>query len=246
MKHKRREKTCCVDEHGQKRPFHLCCSRCRSEIAARQRADLLGAATPPEKCSAEIPVAPARGSVAAFREVRTLPKGDDFVVVDAPYRAGCPGRTRDVFDTMTDQATRRGGAAPFTTAQVGAARDYRALQERVQSAGVKCSRAFDVHVAGGGGGLDFMDIYMRHTERLGLFARAIGDGEALSVRTHGAHSMDRGSRWPVTDARLIEMVCLGDKPLSAVLTAHGWPVSSKNTKALRAALCDVLGRMQGI
>ncbi|MCP3970976.1 MAG: hypothetical protein GY717_11805, partial [Rhodobacteraceae bacterium] len=155
------------------------------------------------------------------------------------------GRARDIFDTMTDQTTRRGGELPFTKAQVGAARDYRALHERVQCAGVKCSRAFDVQI-GGQGQVDFMDAYIRDTQRLAMFQRAIGDGEAMSVRQDGAHNMDRGSRWSVTDTRLVEMVCIGDKPLSAVLKAHGWSASSKGTKRLRAALCAALERMQGI
>ncbi|MCP3969247.1 MAG: hypothetical protein GY717_02785 [Rhodobacteraceae bacterium] len=129
----------------------------------------------------------------------------------------------------------------------GAARDYRALHERVQCAGVKCSRAFDVQIGGQGQGqVDFMDAYIRDTERLAMFRRAIGDGVAMSVRQDGAHNMDRGSRWSVTDTRLVEMVCIGDKPLSAVLKAHGWSLAGKNRKTLRAALCAALERMQGI
>ncbi len=216
----------------------------KSEVQSRIDA-MKDAAAPPDGCSREIPVAPARGPVVEFRELRSMPRGDGFVLVEAPYRAGCPGRARDIFDTMTDQTTRRGGEPPFTKAQVGAARDYRALHERVQCAGVKCSRAFDVQI-GGQGRVDFMDAYIRDTERLAMFQRAIGDGVAMSVRQDGANTMDRGSRWSVTDTRLVEMVCIGDKPLSAVLKAHGWPGSSRNIKHLRAALCASLGHMQGI
>ncbi len=214
----------------------------------RKRIDaVMDAAVIPDGCSREIPVAPARGPVAEFRELRSMPRGDGFVLVEAPYRAGRPGRARDIFDTMTDQTTRRGGEPPFTRAQVGAARDYRALHERVQSAGVKCSRAFDVQIGGQGQGqVDFMDAYIRDTQRLAMFHRAIGDGVAMSVRQDGANTMDRGSRWSVTDTRLVEMVCIGDKPLNAVLKAHGWSASSKGTKRLRAALCAALERMQGI
>ena len=244
MRLNRIEKPCCVDEIGGKLAFHLCCPNCRIELAQKERARLIDLGTPPDGCSAEIIPAPARGGMAAFREGYWHEKNGRGEWRYVPYRAGCPGQARDIFDTMTDQATRRGGAAPFTAAQVGAARDYRALYERVQAAGVQCSRAFDVKVGNRGG--DFLVGYMRDTKRLGLFRQAIGNGVALSVRLNGAHSMDRGTRRSIADAGLIELVCLAQKPLSAVLSAHGWSQSSKNIKALRDALCAVLGRMQGI
>ncbi len=245
MNPKRSEKTCCLDETEGRPPFHLCCPDCRKELAQEERARLMDAGTAPDGCSPEIIPAPARGALAPFREGYWHEEDGQGEWRHVPYRSGCPGQTRDIFDTMTDQATRRGGDAPFTAAQVGAARDYRALHERVRSAGVKCSRAFDVQ-AGGQGRVDFMDAYIRDTERLGMFTTAIGTGHAMAVRVCGAHSMGRGSRWSVTDARLVEMVCIGQKPLSAVLEAHGWPVTGKNRKTLRDALCVALGRMQGL
>ncbi len=199
----------------------------------------------PQACSQEIPVAPARGPVAAFREGYWYEKNGRVEWRDLPYRSGCPGRTRDIFDTMTDQATRRGGGLPFTAGQVGTARDYRALDEKVQSAGMKCSKAFDVEI-GSNGGADFMTAYRRDIERLGWFKRAIGRGDALSVRRHGAHTMDRGQRRSITDAVLIEMVCIRQHALNAVLEAHGWSLAAKNRKPLQSALCAILDRMQGI
>lgn len=222
----------------------------------RQRVDQVkSSAANPEGVSDRILAAPARGPVLPFRDTRILPDGDGFKVVDAPYRSGCPGRTRDAFDAMTDQATRRGGNAPFTVAQVGAARDYRALDERVQSAGVKCSKVFDVQT-GGQGRIDFMDAYIRDTERLVMFHDAIGSVIAKDMKRV---SPSKAQRVIVTDdmlaqvkkriitvRTLVDDVCIKDRTLSDVLKAHGWSVTGKNRKALRDALCAALGRMQGI
>ena len=201
--------------------------------------------TVPSECSSEIIAAPARGPLLPYREGYWHERDGQSEWRQMPYRSGCPGQIRDIFDTMAEQAMRRGGSSPFTAGQVGAARDYRALHERVQTAGVKCSKVFDVQT-GGQGDFDFMIAYMRDTKRLAMFTNAIGAGQAMSVRLVGAHSLDRGTRQSVTAATLIEMVCIGQKALSCVLKAHGWSASSKNIKSIRAALCAALGRMQGI
>jgi len=41
----------------------------------------------------------------------------------------------------------------------------------------------------------------------------------------------------------VDMVCLEDKPISAVLRAHGWSVRGQTSGALRQALAEALGRM---
>ena len=255
MKLKRVEETCCVDETGAKLAFHLCCPDCRKEMAQEERARLMDVGTAPDGCSAEIITAPARGPLARFREGYWHEKDGQGEWRHVPYRSGCPGQARDIFDTMTDQATRRGGDAPFTAAQVGAARDYRALHERVQSAGVKCSNAFDVQV-GGQGRVDFMDAYIRDTERLAMFHDAIGSVIAKDMKRV---SPDRAQRVIITDdvladvdkriitvRTLVDDVCIKERALSDVLGAHGWSVTGKSRKALRDALCAALGRMQGI
>lgn len=199
------------------------------------------AAASPAGVSREVLAAPARGPVAPFRESVVLPAGDDgFEVVDAPYRSGCPGRARDVFDVMVDQALRSGGAAPFTAGQVGAARDYRAVYERVQSSGMKLS-SVGVDRTGGQGRVDFMDAYMRDSERLSGFRAAIGDGVALSPKHRSASVVRRA----IMVRELVDAVCIRERALSAVLTAHGWKVSGKARNDLRAALCAALGRMRG-
>ena len=209
----------------------------------------------PDGCSSEIITAPARGPVAQFREGYWHEKDGRGEWRHVPYRSGCPGQARDIFDIMTDQATRRGADAPFTAAQVGAARDYRALHERVQSAGVKCSKAFDVQ-SGGQGRVDFMVAYIRDTERLAMFHDAIGSVIAKDMKRV---SRDRAQRVIITDdilaqvdkriitvRTLVDDVCIKERALSDVLDAHGWSVTGKNRKALRDALCAALGRMQGI
>ena len=144
-------------------------------------AEVMALGAVPDGCSAEIPMAPARGPLAPFREGYWHETDGGSEWRQMPYRSGCAGRTQDVFDIMTDQTVRGGGDAPFTVAQVGAGRDYRALHERVKSAGVKCSRAFDVQTVGQGGS-DFMTSYMRDTKRLAMFHEAIGDGVAKDTR----------------------------------------------------------------
>ncbi len=50
----------------------------------------------------------------------------------------------------------------------------------------------------------------------------VGTGTAMAVRK--IRPPKRGSRVKITDRRLVDMVCLEDKPISAVLRAHGWSV----------------------
>ena len=251
MRQKRVESVCCVNQTGAKRPFHLCCPACRSVMAAERLVQLIAEGTAPDECGPDVVrVAPARGRVTTYRPTISLPDGDGgHKLVDMGYRDRAAMVQEDVFDRMMDQARRRAGsqgaALPFTHHQIGAARDYRALHERLASAGVKCSRAFDPEPAGQGG-VEFMVAYTRDSERMAMIHRAIGTGVALSVRRHAAHGMDRGSRRAILDRELVDMVCLRDMALSAVLKARGWAVKGSSVKALRAALCAALGRVQGV
>lgn len=216
---------------------------------------VLASAALPDGCSREIPVAPGRGAVDEFREGYWRDKEGKSEWRDVPYRAGCPGRARDIFDVMTDQATRRGGPSPFTAGQVGAARDYRALHERVHSSGVKCSSAFDLRT-GSGGRIDFMDAYMADTRLLAGFHSAIGGGLAKDIKRNvpatvgkvviGDVQLRRVGRTIITVRCLVDEVCIKERALSAVLEAHGWRATGKNRTTLRSALCAALGRMQGI
>lgn len=218
-----------------------------------QRAKAVG--TLPRECSSEIPAAPAR-PIKAHRAVQMVPVGSEgFREVEERYRSGGPGMARDNFDVMTDQAMRRQGPPPFTAAEVAAGRAYRALHERVQSAGVKCSAAFDVQ-AGGGGGADFMDAYIRDVQRLALFHDAIGAVIAKDMRRVSADVAERVivsddmlsplKKRIITVRALVDAVCLHEETLSGVLERHGWSVAGKNRNTLCAALCAALWRMQGI
>lgn len=251
---------CCLDERGQVLPMHLCCPFCRADLAAVERAALLAAGAAPGACSGEIINAPARGPLGVYSEVLHLPDGDGVKVVEAPYRAGAPGKSRDVFDTMTDQATRRGGQPPFTASQVAAGRTYHDLVERVATFGVKCSRVFDDSPRGNGRGPDPLDAYRRDVRRLEAFRIAIGQGtakassRAVDVIARGkagaavvgtAQLRDIGKRL-ITTRALVDAVCIDDKPLSAVLRVHGWREGGKNQITLREALRAALWRMEGL
>ena len=239
------KQACCLDETGRKLAFHLCCPACRRQMAELERTSLVAAGLVPVGCSSAIVDALARGPVVEYREGYWKEVDGKPAWVALPYRSGCAARVRDVFDVMADQAARRGGNVPFTAAQVGAGRDYRALHERVASAGVKCSRAFHVELAGAGGG-DFMDAWLADVERLRRFERAIGDGMALSVRRAAAHAMDRGQRKSISDRALVDAVCIAEQPLSRVLKTHGWAAKGKNRQYLRLALGAALDRMRGV
>ena len=53
----------------------------------------------------------------------------------------------------------------------------------------------------------------------------------------------RGSRVNITDRRLVDMVCLEGKPISAVLQAHGCSVRGQTSGAVRQASAEALGRV---
>lgn len=215
----------------------------------------MGTKTPANEFSDVIIAAPGRAPLKPFKEGYWHGDDEKGEWREIPYRSGCPGRTRDIFDSMTDQATRRGGDAPFTAAQVGAGRDYRDLHEAVQSAGVKCSSTFDDKVRGQGR-VDFMDAYIRDSDRLGLFVRAIGGGVAKDTKRKvpaiegtvkiGEVQLRQIDRRLITVRSLVDDVCLADKSLSTILVDYGWRATGKNRMSLRAALCAALGRMQGI
>lgn len=225
-----------------------------SEAAVR---DALAGAVLPDGVSTEILAAPARRGLDRFHDLQMVAVGtEEFEAVEQRYKSGGPGVVRDVFDTMVDQITRRGGTSPFTVSQVSAGREYRDLHERLQSAGIKCSSAFDT-ASGGLGSKDFMDVYLADSWRMGWFHKAIGDGVAKDTR--GKLRTRSGKRTRVTNVdlagfgkkiitvrALVDCVCIFEQPLSAVLDGHGWAATGKNRKTLSAALRAALTRMQGI
>lgn len=211
----------------------------------------------PDGTSTQIHAAPARGPVDRFKEFRMVPVGTDkFERVEERYGKGAPVICRDIFDTMNAQAMRRKRAQPiFTPMQADAGRRYRDLVERVATAGMKMSSAFQDRV-GGADKVDFIDAYMADLQRLAWFHRAIGDGTAKDIRskrTARAGSVIVGDvdliqigKRIITVRRLVDDVCLREYSLSKILRSHGWSWCEANARPLRAALCSALDRMRDL
>lgn len=245
----------CVDDRGLTLPFHLCCAECRRLLSAANTAALIADGTAPDACGPDVVrVAPARGKVRPYRPSVALPDGEGgHKLVDMGYRDRSAMICEDVFDTMTAQAKRRGGCELFTRQQIGAGRDYRDIHEHVQAGGMKCSNVFDDQSGGGGGTTDFMDVYLRDSQRLTAFQQAIGGGVAKDIkrkvpvtegkRVIGDIQLREVGRKLITTRRLVDLVCIGDTPISGVLAAHGWTRTGKNITTLRQALCAALDRM---
>ncbi len=196
----------------------------------------------PEVCGDAIPEAPARGAIRVFQPMSLFPEGEnDWKARPSGYRGRSAMQCADVFDVMTAKAASNGKPAPFTREQVAAGRYYRDLVERHACAGVRCSSVKAIRSGGGGGSGSFIDAVLRDREEIERIQKRIGTGTAMAVRK--IRPSKRGSRVNITDRRLVDMVCLEDKPISAVLRAHGWITSGQYTKTLCSALKDVLSRM---
>ncbi len=227
----------------------------RMQAEADRLRKMIKAATPPETCGGEIPVAPARGPMLRFTPREMVPTASGGMVA---RRSGWLGRdaarVADVFDLMLAQALKahqrqtggpEGFVAPFNAGQISAARDYAALSERCAASGVKCSSLEALAQRGGGGGGDREAAMLRDFRRLRSLQARIGDGLAREVRR--IRPSDRGEArcQAIRVRRLVDLVCLGDKSLSAVLKLHGWVPSTAARAGLRQALCGALDRMQG-
>ncbi len=196
----------------------------------------------PEVCGDAIPEAPARGAIRVFQPMSLFPDGEnDWKARPSGYRGRSAMQRADVFDVMTAKAASNGKPAPFTREQVAAGRYYRDLVERHACAGVRCSSVEAIRSGGGGGSGSFIDAVLRDREEIERIQKRIGTGTAMAVRK--IRPSKRGSRVNITDRQLVDMVCLEDKPISAVLRAHGGITSGQYTKTLCSALKDVLSRM---
>lgn len=132
---------------------------------------------------------------------------------------------------------------PFTHGQVAAGRDYAALTERCEAAGM--SSASLGAVGRGSGGGDREAAIFRDFARLRALHQRIGGGLAKEVRRHRPSSTG-GARSAIRVRTLVDMVCLGDMTLDEVLRRHGWTSKNEVVRGdLRAALCAALDRMQG-
>ena len=213
--------------------------RLQAEVGRVQAVRAMGHV--PEVCGDAIPEAPARGAIRVFQPMKLFPNGkDNWKASPAGYRGRSAMQRADVFDVMTAKASSNGKPAPFTREQVAAGRYYRDLVERHACAGVRCS-SVEALGSGGASNSSFIDAVLRDREEIERIRRRIGTGAAMVVRK--IRPSKRGSRVNITDRRLVDMVCLEDKPISVVLRAHGWSVYGPSARAMRHALADSLERM---
>jgi hypothetical protein len=199
-------------------------------------------AAPPEACGGDLPVAPGRGRLIAFeaKRMEVTTAGNLREVSD-----GWAARVTDVFDVMEarrPKAARRSGPL-FTASQVATARDYRALDERLNASGVR-GMSLETMRSGSGGGVDgFLAAVMDDAARLRAMRRRIGDGVALSVRRVRPSRRGGDSRIGIRDRYLVDMVCLRQCTIVEVLRGCGWSEDANNRKALVAALGAALDRV---
>lgn len=232
---------CCLEQSGKKLPFHLCCSECRKVLAAAEEARIRDNGRAPDECGTDmVAIAPARGRVVPFKPVQVIPDGEEgYKQVDMGYRDRSAMREEDVFDRMNNQVRRKKGDLLLPSALIGVGRDYRDLFEKVEAGNIKCS---NLDGGGcGGGRVDFMDAYMRDSDRLARMQHSIGTGIAMKVQRMG-----RGNRQSISDRQLIDQVCLSDRDISSVLRGFGWSVDGKNRRPAKLALWLILERMVGI
>jgi len=217
----------------------------RLEREARNIGEMLGRSTPPEAMQAA-PVAPARG---------TMRLQENYVVAPGGTRRadGAHWQEATVLRVMVEQMRQRHEArnlrtgsqepfaSPFTPGQLQVAEDYRALVEWREGSAMKCG-SLDGGRSGGGNGALFIDTYLDQGRFLAVIHARIGDGVALSKR----RAIDQDNmRRTITARRLVDMICLEGKSISAVLSAYGWGEKEVNRRALRHQLTAALDRMQG-
>lgn len=220
--------------------------------------EMLARAAPPVSCGPEMPVAPARGPMFTFqpremvvteaggrRSVRTGYRGRDAAqVADVFHRMEAAARSRHARAAKRAQAEGRDVPVfvpPFDPGQVEAARDYAALSERVACSGVKCS-SLEAQSGGSGGNGSREEAMLADFQRLRALHRRIGSGLAREVRRIRPEGRKRRA---IRVRTLVDLVCLGGVPLSAVLRRHGWAVDAGAVEGLRRSLAAALDRMRG-
>jgi len=217
--------------------------RIRLKSEADRIAAIKGLGQVPDVCGEAIPAAPARGPVRVFQPMSLYPDGaDHWTAQPSGYRGRSALQRADVFDVMAAKSRSNGKLPPLTRAQVAAGRAYRDLVERHACAGLRCSSIEAVRSGSGGSG-SFIDAVLRDRDDIARLHRRIGVSTSMMVRK--IRPSARGSRAHITDRRLVDMVCLEDKPISAVLRAHGWAVKGDLVARLQVALAEVLDRMAG-
>lgn len=199
-------------------------------------------AAPPAAMGAA-PVAPARGPqqlVPSF----TVTTGGMRRVEGAHWRGLSPLASAVAQARLRHEA--RGVDAPFVApfgpGQVTMAEDYAALVEWREGSALKCASLEGGRGGGSGGSGIYIVTFVDQGKWLAELQRRIGDGMAMSPRRH----MDRGNgRRSITVRVAVDLLCLQGMPVKAILRRFGWAADMKDQRALRAAICGALDRMQG-
>ena len=233
------------------RPAEISVTRWLTMGEAGRRAALLRAATAPEACGPEIPVAPARGALRAGTLHLVEAAGDAEAPRSVPIRGyqarGEVGPRKaasviDVFDRMEVAALRARKPLGLSALQIATGRQYRTLVERQAAGAVKLS-SLEGRTGGSGRGLDVTDLRLAEARQLAAMGGRIGDGAALAVRRVRPSARGGAAASIIRNRALVDAVCLEDMDLSAVLEAHGWSVRTGSLNTLRAALAASLDRM---
>ncbi len=193
---------------------------------------MMRAATAPERCGPEIPVAPARGMMRVFAPVEMVPGSTERV-----RHAGHLGRDAvavcDVFDRMAARGQQLGQS------RIATARDYRELVARRAAGGLRLS-SLEAATGRGSAGA-WIDGYLASGRALVRFERAIGGGVALELRRAGGEGA--AERRAIRVRAVVDLVCLEDCDLSEVLRRHGWAPKGPARDACFQALAAALDRM---
>ncbi|SIS98327.1 hypothetical protein [Paracoccus saliphilus] len=207
---------------------------------------LIARAVPAEGCGPEIPIAPARGPSRSVTPHVMMPDPKDktgWKAEETGWRGFKAAQAIDIFDQLAIKAAKRDQAPPFTKGQVNAARLYRDLVERHSAGGMKLASLEGLVASGSGKGGEFMDAFLAEGEAIRRMQRAIGNGVAMQVRRVRPSARGGKTARNIRDRDLVEAICLQGKSFRQVLKGHGWTDSSRNTRALMAALAGVLDHM---
>lgn len=209
---------------------------------AARIAQIKAEATPPPAMGAA-PMAPARGAMGLVQNFTVTTGG--MRRADGTSR----GKLLSPLAEANAQALRRyeGRATtapfvpPYGPGQVTMAEEYAALVEWREGSALKCA-SWEAGRAGGGGSGLYIDTFVDQGNWLAKLHARIGTGVAMSPRRH----MDRGNaRRAITVRVAVDLLCLGGVPVKTILQRHGWTADMKDQRALRAAICGALDRMQG-
>jgi len=211
---------------------------------------LMDGATPPEGCSTEIPVSPARGPARVFREVEV------YMTANGPRRrsvrpkVGDAVRCASALDLIEVRSRSRKRPGPiFSPAEHMAAAEYEALVHKVQAGQVKCS-SLDGGT-GGGDAAGVMDAMIDSIQRLKRMDRRIVEcfhdeklGHVHVLRAEGpAAQLGRRSIF-IQD--VVAWALIRREPLTALLARRGWPKQTRYLETLQKALSRALSAIYGL